>query len=62
MEWKWVQRISSKNAKDKDLMQKMINLLLQRGFKPYKLRENGGQELHVAKCLKWPRDVVWKKL
>ena len=62
MEWVWMRNFSdSQSARDKELVEKMIDLLLQKDFKPYCLRTDGGRELDVANWNRWPDDIVWRK-
>ena len=62
MEWMWMKTYYSQSARDKELVEKMIDLFLLRDFKPYKLRANRGRKLNATKWYRWPDDVVWKKL
>ena len=63
MEWVLMAEFyRSKTARNKALVQDMVNLLLKRGFKPYNLRGRGGGELDISKWYKWPFDIVWRKL
>ena len=63
MEWVlMVDFYNSKTARDKALVEGMINLLLKRGFKPYHNAGRGGRELDLSKWNTWPFDIVWRKL
>ena len=63
MEWAAMKNIyKSQSVRDKELVEKMIELLLQRDFKPYCLKDRGGRELDVSKWNEWGADIVWRKL
>ena len=62
MEWAAMKNIyKSQSVRDKELVEKMIDLLLQRDFKPCRLRGQGGRELDVTNWNRWPDDIVWRK-
>ena len=62
MEWVWMRNFYySQSARDKELVENMIDLLLQRDFKPYYLRADGGRELDLTNWKSWPDDIVWRK-
>ena len=63
MEWLVMRDLyHSQSARDKELVEDMIDLFLQRDFKPYCLEVHGGRELDVSEWNKWPVDIVWRKL
>ena len=65
MEWQLMKKhfvASNHTSEDKQLVQTMVDFLMLKRYRPYKLSVSGAHALVPSLWHQWPDDVIWRRL